>query len=133
MVIIACLCSWGLIASGCSTASTTGRHPITSQSPVQTAYAWFKSINQKDYSAAVAQFEPADRDMMDWGGGNTSGWPVFSHLRCALVSKTATSSDVQCTFKESQAADVGNPDSFWGISFHRQGTGPWLIDNYGQG
>jgi hypothetical protein len=28
---------------------------------------------------------------------------------------------------------VGNPDSFWNISMHRDPSGPWLIDNYGQG
>jgi hypothetical protein len=27
---------------------------------------------------------------------------------------------------------VGNPDSFWNIRIHRDLSGPWLIDNYGQ-
>jgi len=122
-----------LVATGTSDLTNTTAHAITPQSPVQTAYGWFKSVNKKDYSAAVAYFEPTARDMMDWGGGNTSGWPSFSHLHCGLVSETATDAQVQCTFRESQAADEGNPDSFWGIDMHRLGNGPWLIDNYGQG
>jgi hypothetical protein len=71
--------------------------------------------------------------MMAWGGGNTSGWPTFSDVRCHLVSAKASDAQVSCTFTESQAADVGNPDSFWGIDMHRRGAAPWLIDNYGQG
>ena len=122
-----------LSATGTSGLRTTTVHAITPQSPVQKAYGWFKSVNNKDYPAAVAYFEPTARDMMEWGGGNTSGWPTFSNLRCKLVTETVTDAQVQCTFRESQAADVGNPDSFWGIDMHRVGTGPWFIDNYGQG
>ena len=122
-----------LEATGTAGLRNTTAHAITLQSPVQTAYGWFKSVNNKDYSAAVAYFEPTARDMMDWGGGNTSGWPSFSHLRCSLVSETDSDAQVQCTFRESQAADEGNPDLFWGIDLHRLGNGPWLIDNYGQG
>ena len=122
-----------LEATGTAGLRNTTAHAIALQPPVQTAYGWFKSVNNKDYSAAVAYFEPTARDMMDWGGGNTSGWPSFSHLRCSLVSETDSDAQVQCTFRESQAADEGNPDSFWGIDMHRLGNGPWLIDNYGQG
>ena len=119
--------------TGTSALRTTTAYAIAPQSPVQTAYGWFKSVNNKDYPGAVAYFEPTARDMMEWGGGNTSGWPTFSNLRCKLVTETVTDAQVQCTFRESQAADVGNPDSFWGIDMHRVGTGPWFIDNYGQG
>jgi hypothetical protein len=122
-----------LVATGTSDLTSTTARAITPRSPVQTAYGWFKSVNEKDYSAAVAYFEPTARDMMDWGDGNTSGWPSFSHLHCGLVSETATDAQVQCTFTESQAVDEGNPDSFWGIDMHRLGNGSWLIDNYGQG
>ena len=138
MLVIAVLVVIGvgvgvLAATGTSGLSTMTTHASKTSSPVQTAYGWFKSVNEKDYSAAVAYFEPTARDMMDWGDGNTSGWPSFSHLRCGLVSETATDAQVQCTFTESQAADEGNPDSFWGIDMHRLRNGPWLIDNYGQG
>ena len=118
--------------TGNSVLRTTTTSATTPQSPVQTTYAWFKSLNKKDYPAAVANFEPTARDMMEWGRGN-KGWPTFSKLRCTLVSETATDTQVQCTFREAQAAGVGNPDSFWEIDMHRLGTGPWLIDNYGQG
>jgi hypothetical protein len=122
-----------LAATGTSGLRITRTHANKAQSPVQTAYAWFKSVNRKDFSAAVAYFEPTARDKMDWASGDTSGWPSFSHLRCSLVSETDSDAQVQCTFRESQAADEGNPDSFWGIDMHRLGNGPWLIDNYGQG
>jgi hypothetical protein len=40
---------------------------------------------------------------------------------------------VYCTFSESQAPAVGNPDSFWTVELQRQPDGRWLISSYGQG
>ena len=70
---------------------------------------------------------------MNWGNGDTSAWPVFSALHCKLASRGATTASVYCTFSESQAPAVGNPDSFWTVYLQRQPDGRWLIDNYGQG
>jgi hypothetical protein len=70
---------------------------------------------------------------MNWGNGDTSTWPTFSALHCKQLSHRATTATVYCSFKESQAPAVGNPDSFWTVSLHRQRGGRWLITNYGQG
>jgi len=40
---------------------------------------------------------------------------------------------VYCTFSESQALSVGNPESFWTVDLKRQSDERWLITNYGQG
>lgn len=39
-----------LEATGTAGLRNTTAHAITLQSPVQTAYGWFKSVNNKDYS-----------------------------------------------------------------------------------
>lgn len=103
------------------------------QSPEQATLSWFYAINHKDKAAAVAHFEPAAADQMDWGDGDTSTWPMFSALHCKPTSQTATTASVYCTFTESQASSVGNPDSFWTVELHRQPDGRWLITSYGQG
>jgi hypothetical protein len=36
-----------------------------------------------------------------------------------------------CTFNESPGP--GQTDAFWTVSLQRNGAGPWLINNYGQG
>jgi hypothetical protein len=46
---------------------------------------------------------------------------------------SATTASVYCTFSESRAPAVGNPDSFWTVDLQRQSDGRWLISNYGQG
>ena len=43
------------------------------------------------------------------------------------------STPVPTTEKSQFRFGVGNPDSFWNIPIHRDLSGPWLIDNYGQG
>ena len=82
------------------------------QSPVQATLSWFAAINQKDKAAAIAHFEPAAVFMMNWGGGDISTWPTFSALHCAQVNRSGATALVLCTFSESQAPSVGNPDSF---------------------
>ena len=107
--------------------------PAASDSPVQVALSWFQAINHKNSVAAKAHFEPQQVQMMEWGGGDTSLWPTFSDVVCQPIAQGIKDAGVSCTFHESQAASVGNPDSFWNISMHRDPSGPWLIDNYGQG
>ena len=103
------------------------------QSPVQAALSWFAAINQKDKAAAIAHFEPAAVGMMNWGDGDTTTWPTFSALHCAQVNRSGVTASVHCTFSESQAPSVGNPDSFWTVDLKRQPDERWLITNYGQG
>ena len=103
------------------------------QSPEQATLSWFFAINHKDKVAAIAHFEPAAAGQMNWGNGNTSTWATFTGLRCKQVSRTVTTASVYCSFDESQAPSVGNPDSFWTVYLRRQPDGRWLITNYGQG
>lgn len=138
------------IAAGCGSAP----HPAVSAKPVsakparasaglvavaeyqsaeQATLSWFAAINQKDKAAAIAHFEPAAAGMMNWGDGDTSTWPTFSALHCAQVDRSGVMASVYCTFSESQAPSVGNPDSFWTVYLERQPDGRWLITNYGQG
>jgi hypothetical protein len=105
----------------------------TASTPLAAAQSWFKSINDKNLQAAQAHFVVSEKQMMDWGGGDPSTWPTFTHLRCKTLSASASKGDVYCTFNESAAPAEGNPDSFWSISLQRSGHGPWLINNYGQG
>jgi hypothetical protein len=98
---------------------------------VKTALAWFMAINEKKKPLVVAHFAPGDQGK-GWGDSSTSGWPTFSHVHCGALTRAGP--QVLCTFKESDAPDVGNPDSFWTISFVRTSpSSPWLIDSYGQG
>jgi hypothetical protein len=103
------------------------------RSPAQATLSWLYAINHKDKAAAVAHFEPAAADQMNWGHGDTSTWPTFPALHCRQVSRSAITAVVYCSFKESQAPAVGNPDSFWTVSLHRQRGARWLITSYGQG
>lgn len=103
------------------------------RSPEQATLSWFYAINHKDKADAVAHFTHAAAGQMDWGNGDTSTWPAFSALRCKPASRGAVTASVYCTFSESQAPAVGNPDSFWTVYLQRQHDGRWLIDNYGQG
>jgi hypothetical protein len=103
------------------------------QSPEQATLSWFYAINHKDKAAAVAHFEPVAADQMNWGNGDTLTWPTFAALHCKPASQSATTASVYCTFSESQAPAVGNPDSFWTVDLQRQPDGRWLISNYGQG
>jgi hypothetical protein len=103
------------------------------QSPEQATLSWFYAINHKDKAAAVAHFEPAAADQMNWGDGDPSTWPTFSALHCKPTSQSATTASVYCTFSESQAPSVGNPDSFWTVELERQPDRRWLISTYGQG
>ena len=99
----------------------------------QATLSWFYAINHKDKADAVAHFTRAAAGQMNWGNGDTSTWPTFSALHCKPASRGARTASVYCTFSESQAPAVGNPDSFWTVYLQRQPDGRWLIDNYGQG
>jgi hypothetical protein len=132
----------GCIALCCPAAACIGppaarseltSHPSISQTPVQAANSWFKAINAKDGSDAVAHFQSSARNQMNWGGGDTSGWPTFSSVRCRVDNKNEARAIVHCSFSESAAPDVGNLDSSWNIEMERQLGKPWLITGYGQG
>jgi hypothetical protein len=115
---------------------TTGRASVTAalyQPPEQATLSWFFAINHKDKAAAIAHFEPAAAGQMNWGNGNTSTWATFTALHCKQTGRTTTTASVHCTFNESQAPSIGNPDSFWTVYLHRQPDGRWLITGYGQG
>lgn len=137
---------WVSAIGGCSStagseasAQTSHGHKISTsaaalyRSPVQATLSWFSAVNHKDKAAAVAHFAPAEAGDMNWGNGDTSTWATFSALRCKQVSASAVAATVYCSFKESQAPSVGNPDSFWTVDLARQPDGRWLITNYGQG
>jgi hypothetical protein len=139
-LVIALMVVSAVLIEGCTSSgsASSGRPNQAGQSrngdsPVQTAEAWFHDINQKNVAAANADFVPANAEMMNWAGGDSSQWPMFSHVNCRQLSESATDASVLCTFDESAAPAVGNPDSFWTVSMHRQPSGRWLIDNYGQG
>jgi hypothetical protein len=118
----------GLLA-GCGHTSPA---PVAA-SPLSAALSWFSAINHKDLAAAQAHFVPEDRDMMDWGGGDTSTWSTFTHLRCRTMNTSKMEAGLYCSFKESASSSEENPVSFWTISMVREKNGAWLINNYGQG
>ncbi|MGH9102033.1 MAG: hypothetical protein ACRDYD_03470, partial [Acidimicrobiales bacterium] len=133
--IAALVLGLAMALTGCGSASPAGEGATASasqQSPVQAALSWFSAINHKDRAGAVADFEPSAAGAMSWGGGDTSTWPAFSALRCRSTGAADTTASVRCTFSESRAAAVGNPDKFWTIDLQRLPGGPWLIANYGQ-
>jgi hypothetical protein len=111
---------------------------VSYQSPKLAALSWFFAINHKDKAEVLAHFERApgsgnweNGDQSFWASGESWRWPTFSALHCEQVSRTAMTASVRCTFKESQAPSVGNPDSFWFVYLHRQPDGRWLITDYG--
>jgi hypothetical protein len=101
-------------------------------SPVKATVSWFYAVNHKDKADAVAHFTRAAAGQMDWGFGDTSKWPTFSALHCQLASQASRTASVRCTFVESQAPAVGNPDSFWTVFLTRRHE-RWFINSYGQG
>jgi hypothetical protein len=126
-----------VLAAGCGSGSS-GSSPRSKGrvsafgSPKAAALSWFAAVNQKNREAALAHFEPRAAAMADWSGG-PSAWPTFSSVKCNSDGHSAGQVRVSCTFAESDAPAVGNPDSFWDVYLRRQPDGRWLIDNYGQG
>lgn len=110
---------------------TAVRTSAKAKTPVQAALAWFVAINHKDKREAFAAFVPGDVQQMEWGGGKPSTWPTFRSVKCKPESPSGAQAAVYCTFSESQASSVGNPDKFWSIDFRRR-SGRWLITSYGQ-
>jgi hypothetical protein len=103
---------------------------IAIQSPVQSTLAWFSAVNHRNMPLALAHFVPVDRQAMEW-----SSWgPPFRHLRCELVTATATRAWVGCSFDAITDPEAGmSGDSGWGVDLQRQPSGRWLITDYGQG
>jgi hypothetical protein len=102
-------------------------------SPLAAAESWFHAVNTKNLGAAQDHFLSADRDMMDWGGGDTATWSTFTKLRCKTFTRSARNAIVHCSFNESPSSSEGNPDSFWTITLQKTTANRWLIANYGQG
>jgi hypothetical protein len=107
--------------------SSVTEPPLTKQSPEQATLAWFSAVDHKDKAEAVADFEPSDADQMNWGNGDTSTWPSFSAVQCKPLRQSAGAATIYCTFSESAAAAVGNPDTFWTVYLQRQPDRRWLI------
>jgi hypothetical protein len=122
-----------LLTGGCASGATApGASASAFDSPTTATLSWFAAVNHKDRKAALAHFEASSVYMADWSGGPSS-WPTFSSVTCKPESEATSDARVSCTFKESDAPAVGNPDSWWDVSLHQQEDGRWLIDNYGQG
>jgi hypothetical protein len=127
------LVSAGLGIAACGSPPTPSAVESLISTPLLAARSWFQSINDKNLTAAEDHFVPAARDMMDWGGGDTSTWSTFTDLHCRTLSDNRGRATVLCNFVESASSSEGNPDSFWTVSLQRQAPGIWLINNYGQG
>jgi hypothetical protein len=119
----------GLALTGCLSGSSASSGPTAKSA----AYAWFRTVNAKNLTAAQAHFAVADRNQMDWGEGDVADWPTFSDVNCKTSSSSTYYATVFCSFKESAAPLAGNPDTGWALAFQRQKSGPWLITGYGQG
>jgi len=103
---------------------------IQVQSPVETTVAWFTAVNDQNAPLALAHFAPAAREQMEW-----SQWgQPFRHLRCSLQSATTSTAVVGCSFATINDPDTGmDNDSAWSVDLQRAQSGPWLINNYGEG
>ncbi len=122
-----------LMVGGCaSSPGSAGVSVSAFDSPTSAALSWFSAINHKDQHASLAHFETDAAPMAQWGDGPSS-WPTFSSLDCKGASQTAGDAKVTCTFKESDAPSVGQPDTWWDIYLRQQSDGRWLIYSYGQG
>jgi hypothetical protein len=130
-----------ILAAGCG--STSGTHASQQaalphgpaalyQSPEQATLSWFYAINHKNMAAALAHFEPSDRNQMNWGNGNTATWSTFSRLHCKPTEQGNGAAQIYCTFSESPSQSEGNPDTWWDV-YLVQRHGDWLISGYGQG
>lgn len=114
-----------LLLAGCSVAPPPS---VAVRSPVDTAQAWFKSINDHDMALAAAHFTPTTRAMMQW---NDFGSVSFSHVRCSPQSRSERTASVTCTFTpHAPAGDQLLADRFWTVYMRRQPPGPWLIYDY---
>lgn len=116
--------------TGASGGSLSGPTPKV-QSPTDTALAWFAAIDEKNFPVAVGHFVSSARTMMNWADfGSVS----YSNVHCTLRSQTETQAVVLCMFVvHAPSGEPSGGASFWTVEMERNGDGPWLIDNYGQG
>ena len=126
-LVVAAAVVFGVGASSCGGGSLP---QVAVQSPVNTAFSWFKSINEHDMSLALAHFSPADRDQMRW---SHFGSYMFTHVLCELRSQSPTASAVRCSFQMPNPPLGMDGVTFWDIYMDRKPPGPWLITAYGQG
>lgn len=107
--------------------------PSSRQTPLQETTSWFQAVDAKDLSAARAHFVAWSGSDMNSNDGDTSQWPTFADIHCRNVGHQSNSTAVvYCTFNQSPVAGK-QTDAFWTVSLQRNGAGPWLINNYGQG
>jgi hypothetical protein len=130
LAVLAVVVAGVIIASLVIRSQESGPKQIAIQSPVNTTLSWFAAINAHDMPLALAHFVPADRDMMKW-----SSWGVpFQNIHCSLMNRSTSRASVYCTFKDINDANMGMSNvSFWTVSYQREASGRWLINNYGQG
>jgi hypothetical protein len=104
---------------------------VAVQSPVDTAYAWFRAIDDGDGPLVMAQFASDAPGRSGWDGPPSD---IFQQVRCQLNSETATAATVACSFtvrEDWSGFPAGNFSM--GVEMVRQPPGPWLIYDYGQG
>jgi hypothetical protein len=117
----------GFFVAGCGSGSLPR---VAVLSPGETALAWFKAIDDHDMALAKAHFVPASREEMSWSDFDSVS---FSNVQCALRSQAVTTAVLRCTFTpHAPAGDQVLLDFYWTVYMQRQGSGPWLITDYGQ-
>jgi hypothetical protein len=97
--------------------------------PKLAALSWFAAIDSKDRRATISHFVHAAN--FGWPQDNPANWATFTHVNCRQMLRRKFNAVVKCTFHESAAPDVGNPDTFWSVDLSRR-RGRWLITDYGQ-
>jgi hypothetical protein len=124
---VVALLTLGIALTGCA------NQPLPSipvQSPVDTAYSWFKAINDHDQSLVLAHIATGERNEpnLDMSG------LTFSDVECHLESESSATAQVHCTFSVQYPpnSDPGEGvGTDWVIQVECQPPGPWLIENYG--
>ena len=131
LAILVAIC----VALGVVLAVNTGsRGPKATARPTATATAlgWLSAINSHKLSLIESYFDPKDRYMV----AHVVDWDLYQFVgvRCHLMEETALTAAVFCHFamRSPQPPEMQNV-SFWDVYMERSLSGPWLIDNYGQG
>lgn len=119
--------------SSCS--SRTTPRSASPPGPDRAALAWFAAINSNNAASVRSMMLPGSAAEQSWFAGRwaPSQWPAFTRVSCRPLADSGDNARVECSFDESQAPSVGNPDSFWDIGLRRGPSGSWLVSSYGQG
>ena len=121
-----------VVLTSCS--SSRASKSVSAPAPKEATLAWFAAINGRNAAAVRSMMQPGSEAEQSWFAGNwaPSQWPTFTNVDCHSLDSTGDRARLQCSFDESQAPSVGNPDSFWDISLSRQPGRSWLVSSYGQ-